>query len=124
MKRIAAIAMALVASAATGQTVYKCPSNAPGDAPILQQMPCTPTGGGETMTVKPLKSTGATLEINEQGKQFMEGNRKRWAAQAAAAKQERERQEALAVERRKAAATEAQARAQRATAAAIWATRR
>jgi hypothetical protein len=119
MRYILVVSAVLLAAPVFGQSIYKCPPKTPGDQPVIQQMPCSPTGGGETMNVKPLKSTGSTLEINEQGKQLMEENNKRWAAQAEAAKKERERQEALAVERRKAEATEDQARAQRATANAI-----
>jgi hypothetical protein len=80
--------------------------------------------GGETMQVKPLQSTGSTLEINEQGREYMTGNKERWEKQATDEKAERERQQALAAEHRKARAAEEQAAAQRDTARAIWATGR
>ena len=61
MKRnliIAIVTSLLGVGIASAQTLYKCPSPTPGAPPILQQMPCSPTGGGETMTVKPIP-TGA-----------------------------------------------------------------
>ena len=118
------IAALIVASPAHGQTVYKCPPATPGAPPVLQQMPCSPAGGGERMQVKPLQSTGATLEINAQGQEYMAGNAERWKAQAEADKRQEERDEDLYVEHRKARAAEEQAAAQRATARAIWATGR
>jgi hypothetical protein len=114
----------ILTASAFGQTIYKCPSPTPGAPPIIQQMPCTPAGGGETMQVKPLQSTGSTLEINEQGREYMTSNKERWEKQATDEKAERERQQALAAEHRKARAAEEQAAAQRATARAIWATGR
>lgn len=41
-----------VMAPAFGQSFYKCPSLTPGAPPVIQQMPCSPTGGGETITVK------------------------------------------------------------------------
>lgn len=49
----------LTAAPAFGQTIYKCPSATLDAPPIIQQMPCSPTGGGEMMEVKPLKASGA-----------------------------------------------------------------
>lgn len=42
-----ALTIALFAAPAFGQSVYKCPSATPGAPPVIQQMPCSPTGGGE-----------------------------------------------------------------------------
>lgn len=122
--RITILSLALILTApALGQTIYKCPSPTPGAPAVIQQMPCSPTGGGESMAVKPIQTTGSTLEVNAQGQAFMQDNRDRWAAQAEAAEKERQRQEALGVERAKVRAAEEQAAAQRATARAIGAAR-
>ncbi len=123
MKAIVILCAALVSGHAVGQTVYRCPPATAGAPPVIQQMPCTPTGGGETLAVKPIKSTGATLELSEQGRKLSEENNKRWTAQAEAEEKERQRQEALRVEREKALAAQNQAAAQWATANAIWAAR-
>jgi hypothetical protein len=97
------------------QTMYKCPN--PAGVLTYQQTPCTPTGGGEAVPVKAISTTGATLEVNEQGREYMAGNKERWEKQAAEDKLEQERQEALAAEHRKAAAAEEQAAALRQQAA-------
>ena len=124
MKRnmIIAIVISLLGiGIASAQTLYKCPSPTPGAPPIIQQMPCSPTGGGETMTVKPIP-TGAGSGLSEDGKAYLKERDHYRAEQAKVDEEERHRQEALAAEHRKAAAAEEQAAAQRATAAAIWAT--
>ena len=123
MKASIIIPIILLACPAFGQTIYKCPSPTPGAPPVIQQMPCSPTGGGETATVKPINTTGSTLEISEPGQKYMKGNEERWTAQAEADEKERQRQEALNVERAKAKAAAAQAAAQYETANAIRAMR-
>lgn len=114
--------IALLAAPAFGQTMYKCPN--PAGVITFQQTPCTPTGGGEAVPVKAIPTTGSTLELNDQGHDYMTDNAERWKAQAEAEKRQEERDEDLRVERRKARAAEEQAAAQRATARAIWATGR
>ncbi len=111
--------LALFAVAATGQTIYKCPSATSGAPPIIQQMPCSPQGGGEAMQVKPLKASGDGLRPEEIAvtKQLSESNRaaeQRRAEVIEEGKAEDRRVEALNVERRKAAAMEEQAEAMRA----------
>jgi len=120
MKRSIAIALTMIFSAPSiAQTVYKCPSATPGAPPAIQQMPCSPQGGGETMEVKPLKGSGDGLRPEEIAvtRQLSESNR---AVEQGRAKviaegiAEDNRREALNVERRKAAAMEEQAAAMRA----------
>lgn len=113
------ITIALFSLPAFGQTIYKCPSATPGAPPIIQQMPCSPIGGGETMQVKPLKASGEGLRPEEAAtlKALSEHNNATDQAHAekqARIVQEEKRQEALNVERRKAAAMEEQAAALRA----------
>lgn len=119
MKRMIAIAIALASVSASAQTVHKCPSATPGAPPVIQQMPCSPQGGGEAMEVKPLKASGDGLRPEEIAvtKSLSEHNQA--AAQSRAkvieeGKAEDRRVEALNVERRKAAALEEQAAAMRA----------
>lgn len=114
----------LLTTPAFGQSMYKCPSPQPGAPAIYQQMPCSPQGGGEVVTVNPIRTTGADARINEQGQAYMQDNKERWTSQREAEIAEAKRQEALGVERDKVKAAEEQAAAQRATARAIWATRR
>lgn len=121
----AVFTVALLASPAFGQTIYKCPSATPGAPPVIQQMPCSPQGGGEAMQVKPLKASGDGLRPEEIAvtKSLSESNRAAEQARAKVieeGKAEDKRVEALNVERRKAAAMEEQAAAQRATARALW----
>ncbi len=109
----------LLADPALGQTIYKCPAATPGAPPVIQQMPCSPTGGGETMKVTPLKGSGDGLRPEEIAvtKQLSESNRAADQARAKVieeGKAEDKRVEALNVERRKAAAMEEQAAAMRA----------
>lgn len=118
MKKTTLMILSLLTAPAFAQTMYKCPN----DAGIVnfQQTPCTPTGGGERVPTKPIRTTGTDARINEQGQAYMQDNNERWTAQREAAAAEANRQEALDVERAKAKAAEEQAAAQRATAAAIW----
>jgi len=118
-KKSTVVLLALFAVPAFGQTIYKCPSATPGAPPIIQQMPCSPQGGGEAMEVKPLKASGEGLRPEEIAvtKQLSESNRaaeQRRAAVIEESKAEDRRVEALNVERRKAAAMEEQAEAMRA----------
>lgn len=74
MKRIVFLSCALLAMPVFGQTMYKCPSPTPGAPAVYQQMPCTPTGGGEAMQTKTINSSGGGLReserayLNEQSK--------------------------------------------------------
>lgn len=101
-----------------GQTIYKCPSPTPGNPPIIQQMPCSPTGGGETMQVKPIP-TGAGSGLSDDAKEYMAERDKYWDDKAKAAAEEAKRQDALNAEYAKARAQHRAATAQEATAAAI-----
>lgn len=123
MKIIASITLFIAMSPAMGQSFYKCPSPTAGAPPVIQQMPCPATGGGETINVTAPKP-GADGGLRESEKEFSKGLNEAWAVQAEKDRIERERQQALSVERDKARAAEEQAAAQRATAAAIWATGR
>lgn len=115
----AVFTVALLASPAFGQTIYKCPSATPGTPPVFQQMPCSPTGGGETLEVKPIKGSGDGLRQEEIAvtRQLSEANRAAEKARAdvrAEGIKEDNRRESVAIERRKAAAMEEQAAALRA----------
>lgn len=61
----------LIAAPAFGQSMYKCPSSTPGAPAIYQQMPCTPTGGGETVTVKPIPA-GTGSGLSDSAKAYLE----------------------------------------------------
>lgn len=121
MRRIFTLSFVLIAAPAFGQTMYKCPSPTPGAPAVYQQMPCTPTGGGESMAVKAIPA-GAGSGLSEGAKKYMEDRDKFWAEKQKTDDEARRRQEDMAVERAKVRAAEEQAAAQRATAAAIWAT--
>ena len=110
MKRVALILLAALAGTASAQSIYKCPSPTPGAPPTIQQMPCSPTGGGETMTVKPIPA-GAGSGISESAKSYSQELTDRRAEQARLDNEENKRQEALRVERDKARSAEDQARA-------------
>lgn len=70
-----------------GQSFYKCPSPTPGAPPVIQQMPCSVTGGGEQIKVAPHTPSGdeaaaATARmkaysetLNSQREAQQEGNR-------------------------------------------------
>ncbi len=122
MKRaISVFTLTLLATPAIGQQMYKCPDSS--GVIKFQQMPCSPTGGGETVTVKPIPS-GAGSGLSDNAKAYMEQRDQHWADRAKADAEEAKRQDTLRVERDKVRAAEEQAAAQRATAAAIWATGR
>ncbi len=55
MKTTLLIASLLIPVPVLGQTMYKCPSPTPGAPPIYQQMPCSPTGGGDQIKIAPSK---------------------------------------------------------------------
>lgn len=123
MKRKMMLNMALLAATtpALAQTIYKCPSPVPGAPAVYQQMPCSPTGGGEALAVKSIPA-GAGSGLSEDAKKYMAERDQYWTEKQKADDAARKRQEDLAVERGKVRAAEEQAAAQRATAAAIWAT--
>ena len=52
-RTILMLALALSATPALSQQMYKCPD--PSGVGKFQQMPCSPTGGGEAVTVTPPK---------------------------------------------------------------------
>jgi len=121
MHRSLLISLTLLATPALGQTMYKCP-NAAGTV-NFQQMPCSPQGGGEAVTVKAFP-TGVGSGLSDNAKSYMQERDQYRAEQAQADAEESNRQEALSVERGKVRAAQEQAAAQRATARAIWATGR
>lgn len=123
MKTTLMILSLLPALPAFGQTMYKCPSPTPGAPPVFQQAPCSPTGGGETVQKKEIKTTGGT-GLSAGAKEYMGERDQYWQTKAEAETAESNRQEALRIERGKVRAAEEQAAAQRATARAIWATGR
>lgn len=110
MKTASLILLSALAAPAWGQAIYKCPSPTPGAPPVIQQMPCSPTGGGEAMTVKPIP-TGAGSGISENAKAYSQELGDRRAEQARLDDEENKRQEALKIESDKARAAESQARA-------------
>jgi len=118
MNRIILSFTLILAAPAFGQTMYKCPD--PSGVVKYQQMPCSPTGGGETITVKPLAGSGTGL--SDDAKAYL-AERDRVRTEEAKAQAEADKEERrIAAEHHKARATEEQAAAQRETAAAIWAT--
>ena len=110
MKTIVCCLAVLLSATATGQQFYKCPSPTPGSPPVIQQMPCSPQGGGETLTVTPIK-TGAGSGLSDNAKAYLQERDQYRADEAKAAAEEATRQEALASEHRKSKASEEQARA-------------
>lgn len=108
----------ILAASAFGQTIYKCSSPTQGAPPIIQQMPCSPTGGGETMQIKSIP-TGAGSGLSDEAKAYMDERDKHWDDKAKAAAEEAKRQDALNAEYAKARAQNRAAAAQEATAAAI-----
>jgi len=117
----AAALLAVLSVPATGQTMYKCPD--PSGTVKFQQMPCSPTGGGEAVKVKPIPA-GAGSGLSDSAKQYLDDQTAQRAERNRLADEENKRQQALNVEKDKVRAAEEQAAAQRATAAAIWATGR
>lgn len=101
---------ALIAAPAMAQTMYKCPSPQPGAPAIYQQMPCTPTGGGEVLPVKALTS-GKGAGMSDNAKAYLADVESQRAEESRLAAEESKRQEALRVERSKAAAQRETARA-------------
>ena len=120
-KTISGLIWMLATAPVFGQTIYKCPK--PDGTTMIQQMPCSIQGGGETMTVKPIP-TGAGSGLSEGGKAYLEERNQYRSEEAKANTEENQRRESLAAEHRKAKAAEEQAAAQRATANAIWMTGR
>lgn len=112
---------ALLAAPAIGQTMYKCPD--PAGVVKYQQMPCSPTGGGEAVQVKPIPA-GTGSGLSDSARQYLDEQTAQRAERNRLAEEEDKRRQALNVEKAKVRAAEEQAAAQRATAAAIWATGR
>lgn len=107
-RTILIIAIALSAAPAVGQQMYKCPD--PSGVVKFQQIPCSPQGGGEAITVNaPKASSGDGLRESERA--YMQASSERLEKQRQADEVENQRQEALRVERAKARAAEDQARA-------------
>ncbi len=79
-KAMAGLVLVLVAGPAVGQTVYKCPK--PDGTTMIQQMPCSLQGGGETMTVNPPKTSGdESGEATARMKAYSESLNKEWEKQ-------------------------------------------
>lgn len=112
---------ALLAAPALSQTMYKCPD--PSGVVKYQQMPCSPTGGGEAVQVKPI-AAGTGSGLSDSAKKYLDEQTEQRAERNRLAEEEDKRRQALNVEKAKVRAAEEQAAAQRATAAAIWATGR
>ena len=112
MKGLTAILLAALTSPALAQTMYKCPS--PTGTINYQQTPCTPTGGGEVIKQKAIKSTGGT-GLSHEAQNYLDAQSAQRAERNRLAEEEAKRREALNVERAKAAAAAEQASAQRAT---------
>lgn len=121
MKRLSLILLAALSSPVLAQTMYKCPD--PSGVVKFQQTPCTPTGGGEVIEQKAIKSTGGT-GLSNQAQDYLDQQSAQRAERNKLAEEEVKRQQALNVERDKARAAHEQAAAQRETARAIWATGR
>lgn len=76
----AMILLGVMASTAGAQTIYKCPK--PDGTTMIQQMPCSAQGGGETMIVAPIKASSAdSAESTARMKAYSEGLNKEWAKQ-------------------------------------------
>lgn len=111
------LAVSLFPVATIGQTMYKCPD--PAGVVKYQQMPCSPTGGGEAVQVKPIQSSGGGLRPSEMETLDSLSKHNEAADKVHADKQakivaEEKRQEELNVEREKAEAMREQAAAIRA----------
>ena len=113
--------LALIALPTFGQTMHKCP-NAAGVVQY-QQMPCTPTGGGETLAVKKIP-VGTGSGLSDDAKSYLDTQSEERAERNRVAAEEAKRQEALRIEQGKVNAAREQAAAQRATARAILITGR
>lgn len=123
MNRMILMFALVISAPALSQQMYKCPD--PFGVVKYQQMPCSPQGGGEAVTVTPPKPGDNSIAESTARMKALSGDlNKEWEKQAEIDRAENNRQEALRVERDKARAAEEQAAAQRATAAAIWATGR
>ncbi len=64
----------LIPLPALGQTMYKCPD--PSGVVKFQQMPCTPTGGGEAVTVKALPTNSGGSGLSDEAKAYLEEREK------------------------------------------------
>ncbi|MBE2293523.1 MAG: hypothetical protein IAF00_01175 [Phycisphaerales bacterium] len=99
MKLLSALILALAPTVVgAGQTMYKCPD--PSGTARFQQMPCSPTGGGEAVTVKSIPS-GAGSGISDDAKNYMQERDKYWEERDKAAAEESKRQEESQAERNK-----------------------
>lgn len=79
MKTTLMILSLLLPLPAFAQTMYKCP-NAAGTV-NFQQMPCTPTGGGETLTVKSIPAGVDSSEATAKMKAYSESLNEEWKKQ-------------------------------------------
>ena len=79
------VSLILIFSAsAHGQTIYKCSSPTPGAPPIIQQMPCSPAGGGEAITIHaPPPASGANdaAEATARIKAYSDSLNEQWRKQ-------------------------------------------
>ncbi|MBE2293986.1 MAG: DUF4124 domain-containing protein [Phycisphaerales bacterium] len=60
--------LGIVPTGAFSQTMYKCPD--PAGTVRFQQVPCSPTGGGESVTVKSIP-TGAGSGLSDDAKSYI-----------------------------------------------------
>jgi len=108
MNRMILMFALVISAPALSQQMYKCSDES--GVVKFQQMPCSPTGGGEAITVNAPKSTGDG-GLRESERAYMQASSDRLEKQRQADEAENQRQEALRVERAKARAAEDQARA-------------
>lgn len=70
MKTLSIILLSLALTApVAAQTMYKCPD--PSGVVKFQQMPCTPTGGGEEVPVKAVPASGGS-GLSDEAKAYLE----------------------------------------------------
>jgi len=67
------LAFALIVSPAFAQQMYKCPDSS--GRVKYQQMPCSPTGGGESVTIKKIPKSGGD-GLSEGAKSYLEEREK------------------------------------------------
>lgn len=122
MKTLSIILVSVAITSPVGaQTMYKCPD--PSGVVKFQQMPCTPTGGGEAIAVKQIPG-GAGSGLSDSAKSYLDQQSAERAERNRLAAEEAKRQEALRIEQGKVNAAREQAAAQRDTARAILITGR
>lgn len=80
--RAIVIALLFAMSPAMGQSFYKCPHPTPGAPPVIQQMPCSVTGGGEQIKVAPhTPNADEAAAATARMKAYSESLNSQWKAQ-------------------------------------------